>query len=127
MFIFQLVHWNVSFLKAGTGGLTSSVTQTSARHRAVPQSYLLSDTPSECTGTVLNALHLFLQVVPTPALMEAMELAVSICQMKKLRLAHSHAASKWQSWDSDSVLPELFCSTAQAWREAWGCSRQQAP
>lgn len=99
MFIFQLLHWNVSFLKAGTGGLTSSVTQTSAWHRAVPQSYLLSDMPNECTGTVLNALHLFLQVVPTPALMEAMELAVSICQMKKLRLARSHTASKCQSWD----------------------------
>ena len=69
----KLLSWNVSFRKAGTGSagftLTSWVAQTHAQHRAVPLSYLLSDVPSEYTGTVSKALHLFPQVIPTPTSM----------------------------------------------------------
>lgn len=42
-------------------------------------------------------------------------------------LAQGHTASKWKSWDSNSVLSGLFCSTAQAWSWSEGCSRQQGP
>lgn len=37
-----------------------------------------------------------------------------ICQMTKLRLAGGHTASKWHSWDLNSVPLGLFCSPAQA-------------